>query len=59
MLRALRGEPVDRPNIRERRTAIAMLTRRGLAADEIARRIGVHPRTVVRYRTALRQETAA
>lgn len=59
VLRALRGEHVDRLNFAERPVAIALLTRRGHSAPEIARRIGVSARTVERHRARARQEHAA
>lgn len=58
VLRAVAGVAVGGLNVRERREAIRILTRRGLSADETALRIGVSPRTVVRHRTRLREATS-
>ena len=58
VLRAVRGDAVPL-NVRERRVAVAELTRRGVSHRAIARHLGVDPRTVLRHRSALRQEAAA
>lgn len=51
--RLLRGDPV-RSYPRERRLAVAELTRRGLTATQIADRLRCTPRAVVRHRARVR-----
>lgn len=58
VLRAVRGDAVPL-NLRERRAAVAQLTRRGVSSRAIARQLAIAPRTVLRHRNALRQESAA
>lgn len=49
--RAVSGHPPARLTSGEIDAAVAILTRRGLSAPAIARRIGVAERTVVRHRS--------
>lgn len=51
--RVVLGDPT-RTGVNDRRAATEVLTRRGLSARSIARRMGVSTRTVIRYRAALR-----
>lgn len=52
--RAVRGDPPATLTPRERREAIAALTRYGRSAAEISRQLAITPRTVIRHRAALR-----
>lgn len=52
--RAIRGDPPATLTPRERREAIAALTRYGRSAAEISRQLAITPRTVIRHRAALR-----
>jgi len=53
--RAVAGDPPARLTPRERRAAVAELTRRGLSAPQIAARVHVTVRAVERNRAALRR----
>jgi transcriptional regulator with GAF, ATPase, and Fis domain len=53
--RALTGERVAL-NVAERRAVIAALTERRCSAAGIARRLGMHQRSVVRVRARIRAE---
>lgn len=51
--RAATSPPVDPHQIHE----VAALSRNGLTAQAIGRRLGMHPRVVVRYRKLAREES--
>lgn len=50
---------LTREHVRERLRSALLLTRSGESAPAIAVRLGVHPRTVTRYRARLREQQAA
>lgn len=54
------GRPVDKARrlVAERRATTAALTRAGFTANEIAVRLGVDQRTVLRYRQEIRNRQA-
>lgn len=54
------SQPIDKSRlyVDERRDLTAQMTRAGRSAPEIAIRLGVTPRTVIRYRAQLRQQAA-
>lgn len=45
--------------VRERKVAVARLTRAGFFASEIAVRVGIGRRTVERYRASVRKECSS
>jgi len=51
--RAATSPPVDPHQVHE----VAALSRNGLTAREVGRRLGMHPRVVVRYRKLAREES--
>lgn len=53
--RACGGDRDIRLTVAEMRAVIAQLSRQGRSAAQIAIRLGISPRTVQRYRTAMRE----
>jgi FixJ family two-component response regulator len=56
--RAVEGHPITLTQA-ERKLAARILDRRGMSSRQVATQIGTSRRTVVRYRTARRQERTA